>query len=215
MSPLFTGKLLSGQFGGYSPDTFNTNDINEIQRQTSQTPAILGCDYACGWNKKTPPQNIIDYSCNPSLKDHWNKGGLVTVNMHLPNPVTTDGGAYKERLNLNFADLLNTNNPTGQRWRAMMDRIAAGLDDLQRAGVTVLYRPLHEMNGDWFYWCDQVSRPLESVRSSLLSALESRCLQERLERHVQLFHQDEKSAQSHLGLFARSEPSQSIEILPG
>ena len=135
--------------------------------------------------------------------------------MHLPNPVTTDGGAYKERLNLNFADLLNTNNPTGQRWRAMMDRIAEGLDDLQRAGATVIYRPLHEMNGDWFYWCDQVLRLMVSSRPSSLLALESRCLQERLERHVQLFHEHEESAQSHLGLFARSEPCQSIEILPG
>ncbi|CAF4055996.1 unnamed protein product [Rotaria sp. Silwood2] len=157
------GKVLSGQFAGYSPDTFNINQIDEIARLTGQTPAILGCDYACGWNYKTPPQFIIDYSCNPSLKDHWNKGGLVTINMHLPNPVSLNGGGYKDRMNLNFVHLINSNTDTGKRWILFLDRMAQGLDDLQRAGVTVLFRPLHEMNGDWFYWCNQDSEVFKNV----------------------------------------------------
>ncbi|CAF4264997.1 unnamed protein product, partial [Adineta steineri] len=69
------GKVLSGQFAGYSPDTFNTQQIDEIAGQTGQVPAILGCDYACGWNYKSPPQYIIDYTCNSALKEHWKKGG--------------------------------------------------------------------------------------------------------------------------------------------
>jgi mannan endo-1,4-beta-mannosidase len=76
--------------------------------------------------------------------------------MHLPNPVSWNGGGYKDRMNLNFADLTRPNTETGQRWRLFLDRMAQGLDDLQRAGVSVLFRPFHEMNGDWFYWCNQV-----------------------------------------------------------
>ena len=148
--------MLSGQFAGYSPDTFSTDLIDQISSQTGQVPAILGCDWACGWNYRSPPENIIDYSCNPALKAHWNKGGLVTVNMHLPNPSSSNGGGYKDRGSLNFADLTNSNSETGKRWYRFLDRMAQGLDDLQRAGVTVLFRPLHEMNGDWFYWCNQV-----------------------------------------------------------
>lgn len=34
----------------------------------------------------------------------------------------------------------------------MLDRTAAGLAELQRAGVVVLWRPLPEMNGTWFWW---------------------------------------------------------------
>ena len=155
--------MLSGQFAGYSPDTFNTQQIDEIASQTDQVPAILGCDYACRWNFKTPPENIIDYTCNPTLKENWNQGGLVTVNMHLPNPVSSNGGGYKDRWNLNYADLTNSNSETGYRWRLFLDRIAQGLDDLQQAGVTVLFRPLHEMNGDWFYWCNQVNKTMSFV----------------------------------------------------
>ena len=160
---LFLGKVLSGHFGGFSPETFTTQGLGEIARQTGQVPAILGCDWACGWAKKSPPESIIDYSCNPALKKHWNQGGLVTVNLHVPNPISADGGHYRDRLALNFADLTNPNTEAGRRWRSFLDRIAEGLADLQNAGVSVLYRPLHEMNGDWFYWCDQVSKELSLI----------------------------------------------------
>ncbi len=33
-----------------------------------------------------------------------------------------------------------------------LDTIAAGLKELQEAGVVVLWRPFHEMNGGWFWW---------------------------------------------------------------
>ena len=62
------GKVLSGQFAGFSPDTFNTEVIDGIHKATGQTPAILGCDWACGWNKNNASQLIINYACNPSLK---------------------------------------------------------------------------------------------------------------------------------------------------
>jgi mannan endo-1,4-beta-mannosidase len=196
------GKVLSGQFAGYSPDTFNTQQVELIAQQTGQTPAILGCDWACGWNYKTPPENIIDYSCNPALKAHWSKGGFVTVNMHLPNPSSSNGGGYKDRGNLNFADLLNINSETGKRWYRFLDRMAEGLSDLQRAGVTVLFRPFHEMNGDWFYWCNQVSVVLCSIKMRL-PPVSSGCgnIQKYLEKHVQLLDHQQTVAQCPLGIF--------------
>lgn len=76
--------------------------------------------------------------------------------MHLPNPASPNGGRFNDRYSINFGDLTNQYTETGQRWHRFLDRIAEGLTDLQQAGVTVLFRPFHEMNGDWFYWCSQV-----------------------------------------------------------
>ena len=157
LSVCVPGKVLSGQFAGFSPDTFSTAAIDDIQQQIGVRPAILSCDWACGWNTLATPQNLINFSCNAALKAHWSQGGLVTVSMHLPNPVSTNGGGYKDRMNLDFADLARPQTQTGQRWRLFLDRMGQGLGDLQQAGVTVLFRPFHEMNGDWFYWGNQVS----------------------------------------------------------
>ena len=134
------------------------SQINEIQNLTGHIPAVLGCDYVPGWAFATPPQTLVDYTCNEFLKDHSNKNGLITIDTHFPNPVSPNGGGFENRSNLTFTDLLKPDTDTGKRWRSYLDRIAEGLNDLQQANVTVLYRPLHEMNGGWFWWEAQVRR---------------------------------------------------------
>lgn len=34
-----------------------------------------------------------------------------------------------------------------------MDKVGAALQELQNQGVTVLWRPFHEFDGKWFWWC--------------------------------------------------------------
>ena len=49
-------------------------------------------------------------------------------------------------------DLLKPDSETHTRWMQELDLMAAGLKELQEAGVVVLWRPFHEMNGGWFWW---------------------------------------------------------------
>jgi mannan endo-1,4-beta-mannosidase len=151
------GKYLSGQFAGVSGDNFNLTQVNAIENLTGHVPSILGCDYSDGWGQAIPPQKLLNYSCNDRLKDHWNKHGLIEINNHFSNPVSPNGGCLKNRSTLVFTDLLKPETETGQRWRSYIDIVAEGLNDLQQANVTVLYRPFHEMNGGWFWWGQQVS----------------------------------------------------------
>lgn len=51
-----------------------------------------------------------------------------------------------------FADLLTPGSALHKRWLAQVDEIARFLKQLQDANVPVLWRPYHEMNGDWFWW---------------------------------------------------------------
>src|SRR5262245_37338727 len=39
-----------------------------------------------------------------------------------------------------------------ERWKSQVDVIAWYLKQLRNAGVPVLWRPYHEMNGGWFWW---------------------------------------------------------------
>ncbi len=132
--------------------------MEEITNLTGHTPALIGCDYAAGWFERTPPTQDINYSCNQYLKEHSNKKGLVQVENHLPNPVFPNGGGLGNKSNLTFTDLLKPETETGKRWRSFLDVVAEGLNDLQQANVTVLYRPFHEMNGGWFWWGGQVRK---------------------------------------------------------
>ncbi|WDZ87064.1 glycosyl hydrolase [Micromonospora cathayae] len=146
-----SNRIASGFFGGYSNHGFSLAQTEELRAATGQYPAFLSCDYGAGWATASDPTSLIDYSCNSSLKSWWASGGLVTISVHSPSPANANGGGLNTPMG-NFADLLNPGTAAGARWRALTDKMAAGLQDLENAGVPVLFRPLHEVNGDWFWW---------------------------------------------------------------
>jgi hypothetical protein len=48
--------------------------------------------------------------------------------------------------------MLTPGTPLYKQWTRQVDEIASFLKQLQDAKVPVLWRPYHEMNGDWFWW---------------------------------------------------------------
>jgi mannan endo-1,4-beta-mannosidase len=48
--------------------------------------------------------------------------------------------------------LLTPGTRIHRRWLAQIDSVAVLLADLRDAGIPVLWRPYHEMNGAWFWW---------------------------------------------------------------
>jgi hypothetical protein len=51
-----------------------------------------------------------------------------------------------------FQDVLTPGTALYKHWCAQVDAVAVFLKQLQDAHVPVLWRPYHEMNGDWFWW---------------------------------------------------------------
>jgi len=51
-----------------------------------------------------------------------------------------------------FRDILTPGTALNKQWIKQVDEIAKFLKQLQDAKVPVLWRPYHEMNGDWFWW---------------------------------------------------------------
>ncbi|HEY3854389.1 MAG TPA: glycosyl hydrolase [Verrucomicrobiae bacterium] len=107
---------------------------------------MIGVDYAnfggTGLETAKPNHAAIAY---------WKSGGLVTISAHFYNPAHTNGYGLRDK-GVDLANLLVTDNPLHASWMAELDEAAAGLQELRAAGVVVLWRPFHEMNGDWFWW---------------------------------------------------------------
>jgi mannan endo-1,4-beta-mannosidase len=129
-----TKRLISGQM----MDSFDT--VAELLKQTGYRAGIMGYDY-----KHYTPSNSV----NPDFINHWNNGGFVTILDHFSNPAT--GAGVFDR-NIDFADIITPGNKTYTTWYGYLDTVAAGLQALRDAGVVVLWRPFHEMNGGWFWW---------------------------------------------------------------
>lgn len=142
-SPKF--KLLSGQFCDFGPDA-SLLDPEKIFHATGRWPAMISVDYVDFKNKW-----IETRQPNRVLMNYWRAGGLVGISVHLNNPARPKGGGLNDK-GLAIADLLVPNSAIHERWMSQLDAIAAGLQELQAAGVVVLWRPFHEMNGNWFWW---------------------------------------------------------------
>jgi len=63
------------------------------------------------------------------------------------------GDSVQGKLNdQQWHDLVTPGTDLNERWKSQVDVIAWHLKQLKNAGVPVLWRPYHEMNGDWFWW---------------------------------------------------------------
>lgn len=126
-------------------------------------PAVLGMDLisysparvAKGDNSANVVERAIEY---------WNgdegKRGIVTLCWHWCPAARYDkskndpwGTFYTDKTKFNLARALNGRDPDGyQMLLDDIDAIAVQLKRLQDADVPVLWRPLHEASGGWFWW---------------------------------------------------------------
>ena len=142
-------RLLTGQFTDF--DGGASLELPEaIHQQSGHWPAMIGVDYA-GFDRATHQGILTTEVPNRVATAYWTAGGLVTVSAHLPNPANPAGGGLRDT-GVNLDALLAPGTPTHERWMRELDVLAAGLQELRAAGVVVLWRPFHEMNGGWFWW---------------------------------------------------------------
>jgi uncharacterized protein (DUF1684 family) len=138
-------RLVSGQFCNFGPGA-RLEAPEKIFKVTGRWPALIAIDYTDFGQKW-----LDTHTTNRLLLDYWRAGGLVSAGVHLNNPAKADGGGLRDK-GLDLADVLVEGTAVHQRWMRQLDDLAAGLRELQQAGVVVLWRPFHEMNGDWFWW---------------------------------------------------------------
>ena len=138
-------RLLSGQFANFGNGA-NLNLVTRVYEKTGHWPAILGVDYA-DFSKGS----LTFEAPNKACIEYWKRGGLVTVSAHLYNPANPKGGGLRDK-GVDLDTLLVPGSDTHSRWMGELDLMAKGLQELEDAGVVVLWRPFHEMNGGWFWW---------------------------------------------------------------
>jgi len=148
-------KVISGQQCQNGPFGL---DNQSIWRTTNGVyPAILGMDvgnYSPARAAQGDQPKTVEYAI-----EHWEKGGIVTLSWHWYADARYDNGRnnhgtfYTENTKFNLKKAMNGQDKAGhQMLLDGIDAIAVQLKKLQDAGVPVLWRPLHEASGGWFWW---------------------------------------------------------------
>ena len=141
-------KMLSGQMG----EKWNVNNTFDIVfEKTNKYPAIYGIDFLFG--------NDNRQSATTECINKWKAGSLIQCSWHAVQPWKPDNESTGwNDMHAGMAapadiDLMLTPGTTyNLEWMRRLDNIAGYLKQMQNEGVTVLWRPFHEMNYGWFWW---------------------------------------------------------------
>jgi mannan endo-1,4-beta-mannosidase len=143
----FGTKVISGTMANYSTNIIEATWVHE---NTGKWPTLTGFDFIDHTN---PNQNWIKYSAPFILgKDWWLNNGIVALSWHWRDPLTKSGAFYTADTKF---DVTKVNDPTSNEYKAMIvdiDVIAGYLKQFKDAGIPVIWRPLHEAAGGWFWW---------------------------------------------------------------
>lgn len=151
--------ILSGQM--------DNGNATTMYQKTGKYPAILGLD-------------MYDYSSVPVAMGkkssqvekaiaYHDKGGIITFMWHWIAPNMTNKSKWASgefTKNTSFDVQAALNNPSSKEYQMIIkdiDLIAAQLKRLQDKKIPILFRPLHEAEGGWFWWGAKGPEPAKKL----------------------------------------------------
>ncbi|WP_342481172.1 PA14 domain-containing protein [Paenibacillus sp. FSL L8-0340] len=147
-----TGKgIITGQHDYLeSPDEFS----NKLKGTSGEYAALHGYELGVisGQSESTAAsqrKNVVNSAIN------WYKnGGIVTMTFHqnLPGTAYLWSNVQKPLTQAEFNRYVTPGTTEYASLITDLDKVAVSLKSLRDAGVPVLWRPYHEMNGNWFWW---------------------------------------------------------------
>jgi mannan endo-1,4-beta-mannosidase len=172
---------LSGQHNFTSSGDRYDSIIHAI---TGKEPAVWGADFSfiaaqegaqgvhhCGPMNLSDPMDTLLFngrsadnlrqSLIDEAKRQHARGKIITLMWHRCFPTSGDScmgdeiWAFERRPSLATIDSMTSEGTTlNAAWRKQADEVAKYLAQLRDAHIPVLWRPYHEMNGVWFWWCN-------------------------------------------------------------
>ena len=155
LADVYGKKLITGQY--CEQGMYGLENASIWRTTGGDYPAILGMDlidYSPSRTENGTQGKTIDYAL-----DYWeDKGGIVTLCWHWTAPTRYVTGKwysafYTEHTDIDLAKIMNGEDEEGYRLlMSDLDEIAGQLKRLSDADVPILWRPLHEASGGWFWW---------------------------------------------------------------
>lgn len=152
LASIYGKVILSGQYGG---DT----EFNRIRNVSGKTPAVRGFDMM-DYSPSREARGATSVETEKAIA--WsNERGMVTFCWHWNAPtdlIDQPGkewwrGFYSDATTFDLSEAMS--DASSEAYALILrdiDAIAIQLQKLEDADVPVLWRPLHEAEGQWFWW---------------------------------------------------------------
>jgi|HigsolmetaAR201D_1030396.scaffolds.fasta_scaffold01539_10 Beta-mannanase len=136
------------------------DEINWLKNNTGKEPAIIGLDFMhcyrgyTWYDNEHPIKDAISY---------WSRNGIAIFCWHWRDPSRRTETFYTRGTHFDVSKIFDV---TSAEYKAMIrdiDSIASLLKILQYKGIPVLWRPLHEASGKWFWWGAKGPEPYKEL----------------------------------------------------
>lgn len=133
--------------------------IERVDNLTGSHPVVYGQDFGYSKMNSLDGINFRQRVVDNAIKWH-EKGAIITLMWHAVPPTHDEfftdwkgENCIQSKLTKQqWADLFKDGSEINSRWKTQVDVIAFFLKQLQYQNIPVIWRPYHEMNGDWFWW---------------------------------------------------------------
>ena len=126
--------------------------LNDADTASGKYPALVSFDL-----QDMTVLNRNSFGIIEECKEYIDMGGIVSFSWHMENPTDQEMKTESFRGELGeeavWKALIDETTDLNKRFREILDSGADILREFDREGYPVMFRPFHEHNGDWFWWC--------------------------------------------------------------
>ena len=154
--------LIFGEEMGNHPSMVNAT-LERFKKNNGKYPGILGFDIRKS-NLTRLGESGIEQVVS-EITAYAEKGGLVTCSAHMANPKNKNPDVDDYRGFFGFdetwLEMISDGTELNRYFKIELSAIADFLEKLKNNNVPVIWRPLHETNGGWF-WFGMIQRDPET-----------------------------------------------------
>lgn len=127
-------------------------ELGYVEQTAGGSPAVLEFEAGIFTERFSAEWERAERSIVEDAVAHWNMGGLVAMCWHWGNPMEARNTYEGTKRAFDIEAALREGTPEHEAMVKDLDVTARLLGACRDRGVPVLWRPLHEMCGGWFWW---------------------------------------------------------------
>lgn len=130
----------------------NRSDVKSV---TGSHPAVIGVDFSGLSGRPDSEIEKTKEALRENIVATYDRGGITTVSWHFSNPASGGGFYWTDSVSVPAVKLIIPGGSHHTAYKNILATIAGLAQSLQgRDGklVPVIFRPYHELDGNWFWW---------------------------------------------------------------
>jgi mannan endo-1,4-beta-mannosidase len=130
-------------------------DRSDVKSVTGSHPAVIGIDFSGFTIGDSATMAIYKARLKKVTEDTYNRGGVVTVAWHFANPVSKGGFYWVDSVSKPAVKYIIPGGAAHEKYKAILQGIGGWVKNVRGKDgqlVPLIFRPFHELDGDWFWW---------------------------------------------------------------